>query len=469
MHNPKSRKMKKAIPVFFLCIIAVTLVFFAKRCTTADDTAYARIRAHADNIRVINTHEHQQRPEELGDHRFGFFHLLALSYLMGDMNSAGAGGYNMNELDTLSLDELWDRYGEALNFCRNTSYYGHFARGFGKLYGFSDPYFTKDNISGLSAKVEKNYKNYGEWFDRAFHEAGFELMFLDQWWNTFNTDIDERYFALVFRVNSLIGMSSRKPARGERPGSIYREAVRDGFEIADLDDYLAYCEHLIRKNIENRAVGLKNAQAYTRTIYYEDVPYDEALELFSRPSASLTPGERKKLEDFMFHWIIQRSIEYNLPVQIHTGYLASNRNTLENGRPTKLNNLFMKYPEAKFVLFHGGFPWTGEVAALGKMFPNVYVDLVWLPQISREEAIQSLDVILDCLPYNKIFWGGDCRMIEESAGSLEFGKDVVAEVLARRVQRGLMTEKLALEITERIFRTNAVEVFRLEEILERSF
>ena len=93
-------------------------------------------------------------------------------------------------------------------------------------------------------------------------------------------------------------------------------------------------------------------------------------------------------------------------MQIHTGYLAGTGNTLQNSNPINLNNIFLKYREARFVMFHGGFPWTGEFAALGKMFPNVYLDIVWLPQISRESAISSLDQILDCVPYNKISWGG---------------------------------------------------------------
>jgi hypothetical protein len=96
------------------------------------------------------------------------------------------------------------------------------------------------------------------------------------------------------------------------------------------------------------------------------------------------------------------------------------------------------------------------------MFPNVYPDLVWLPQISREEAISSLDVMLDCVPYNKFFWGVDCGLIEESAGSLIFARDVVSTVLAKRMIRNLSTEKTALQITDRIFRENAIEVFGLK-------
>ena len=99
------------------------------------------------------------------------------------------------------------------------------------------------------------------------------------------------------------------------------------------------------------------------------------------------------------------------------------------------------------------------------MFPNVYLDLVWLPQISREAAVQGLAEMLDCVPYNKFFWGGDCHFIEESTGSLEFGKSVVAEVLARRVERGLMTEETAKDIAQKIFRDNAIRFFKLQDML----
>jgi hypothetical protein len=342
-------------------------------------------------------------------------------------------------------------------------------KGFQKLYGFSNLYFTKDNIAALSIRIEDNYKDYKSWFDEAFHKAGFELMFVDQYWKPFNTELDDRYFALVFHINPLISESSRKPEKGTEPGSIYKEADNEGYEINNLDDYLEFCDYLFKKNIENKAVCLKNSQAYSRTLFYEDVPYKDARALYDKPSSRLTPAEAKKIEDFMFHWIIQKAIEYDLPIQIHTGYLAGNGNVLDNGQPIKLNNLFLRYPEAKFILFHGGFPWTGEYAALGKMFRNVYLDIVWLPQISREEAVHALDVMFDCVPYNKFFWGGDCGLIEESTGSLEYGKDVVSEVLANRVERGLLSEEVALDIVDRIFRENAIEVFKMEKRLGREF
>jgi hypothetical protein len=77
--------------------------------------------------------------------------------------------------------------------------------------------------------------------------------------------------------------------------------------------------------------------------------------------------------------------------------------------------------------------------------------------------------MFDCVPYNKFFWGGDCGLIEESTGSLEYGRDVVSEVLANRVERGLLTEEVAFDIADRLFRENAVEVFQLEKRLGKEF
>ncbi len=438
------------------------------QCTKHASTCYQQIKDTADAVRVINTHEHQHWPEEYGDLTYRFYHLIHYSYLMSDIVSAGGKRLDAGPLDSLSLEDHWNINGQALDHTRSTSYYSHFIKGFRKLYDFDELYFTETNIPRLSAQIEENYRDYRSWFDSAFHKAGYELMFLDQYWKPFNTEIDEKHFVLVFNINALVLHASSFPSPGDT-AMIYHKAAEEGYSMNTLDEYLAYCDHLLNKNIEHKAVCLKNTLAYSRSLDFEEVPYETAGDLYDKRSKKLTPEESKKIQDFMFHWIIQKSIEYDLPIQIHTGYLAGNGNSLENGRPVKLNNLFMKYPEARFVMFHGGYPWTGEYAALGKMFPNVYLDIVWLPQISREKAVLAMDEMFDCVPYNKFFWGGDCAFIEESVGSLEYGKEVLAEVLARRIERGLLTKDVAYDMVRKILRENAIQVFRLEERLGRAF
>jgi predicted TIM-barrel fold metal-dependent hydrolase len=229
-----------------------------------------------------------------------------------------------------------------------------------------------------------------------------------------------------------------------------------------LDDYLNLVDTVITIFKRNGAVCLKNVLAYSRSVYFEDIDYSIASRVFNKPGA-LNEVEKKQLQDFTFHHIIQQAIKLDMPIQIHTGYLAGNRGWLDNGQPMKLLNLFLDYPAAKFVLFHGGYPWTGDFVALGKQFSNVYLDLVWLPQISKTEAISTLHEMLDAVPYNKIMWGGDVLIIDDAVGSLEIGKEVVATVLSERVENGSMTEEMAFDISRRIFRDNAIELYRLED------
>ncbi len=461
------RPSNRSIPI--LSVFAFFLLGLTTSCSQDSGLLFENLKNYTDEIRVINTHEHQRWCEENASMNHKLSHLIQSAYLISDVVSAGGTRIDIGQLDSMTMVEYWEINGQALDYTRNTSYYSHFIAGFQKLYDFQDPYFTEFNIEGLSAEVEANYTDYRGWFDEAFQAAGFELMFLDQYWNPFNTEVDEMHYALVFHINPLVMQSSSKPAGEEEGPAIYKLASEEGMKMQTLDDYLLYCDYLFRKNVESRAVCVKNSMAYSRSLDFEEVSYEAARELYERPSSGLSEKEAKMIQDFMFHWIIQKSIEYDLPVQIHTGYLAGNGNQLDNGKPVKLNNLFLLYPGAKFVLFHGGYPWTGEYAAFGKMFANVYLDLVWLPQISREEAVHALDEMLDAVPYNKFFWGGDCAFIEESTGSLEFGKSVVAEVLAKRIERGLLTEEVAREIILKIFRENAIKVFALEERLSRSF
>ena len=59
----------------------------------------------------------------------------------------------------------------------------------------------------------------------------------------------------------------------------------------------------------------------------------------------------------------------------------------------------------------------------------------------------------------KYMWGGDVLIIDDAVGSLELGKEVVATVLSERVEKGWMTEEVALDVARCIFRDNATENF----------
>jgi uncharacterized protein len=454
---------RAARPAAIVAILAAVALAGGAVASPAGSTVKARLLAHLAAVKVVDCHEHQRVSPEYVGRTHNFYTILSYSYLQYDLISAGARAPTAEQINVGDLDALWDGWGRSLDTARATTYYRQLLLGYRRLYGYRGDRFTREGIRDLSARIAANYRDEDAWFERAFRQAGFDVMFVDKWWNNYDTDLRSPHFALVFNIGDLVrGAGERPPAGSPAPErGPYGRAARAGRSIATLGDYVAFVDEEFQRFADHGVVAVKNATAYWRSLDFRDVPRAEADALFARPSTSLSADEKKALQDFVFHSIVKASIRRHVPIQIHTGYQSGNGNVLENSQPLKLTNLFQAYPEARFVLFHGGLPWTREAALLAKMFPNVSLDLVWLPQLSRQAAIQSVDEMLDLVPYTKFFWGGDSHFIEESAGSLEIAKDVVAEVLANRVTRGLLSEPLAREIATAIFRTNARTYFRL--------
>ena len=164
------------------------------------------------------------------------------------------------------------------------------------------------------------------------------------------------------------------------------------------------------------------------------------------------------------HKVIHCAIDYNLPIQIHTGLHDGNGNFLVNSNPLHLVNLFIEYPEARFALFHAGYPYQGETAALAKNFPNVYADLCWVHIISPWVARQTLHEWLETIPGNKIFaFGGDCLFVEETYAHARMARDNVARVLAEKVGIRYLIEEEALKLAHRLLRENAIQFFNLPQ------
>lgn len=152
------------------------------------------------------------------------------------------------------------------------------------------------------------------------------------------------------------------------------------------------------------------------------------------------------------HQILAWADQEQLVLQCHTGYQEGNANTLSNSEPSKLNSLILKYPRVRFDLFHIGYPYSGAFIALGKMFPNVYLNMAWSHILSPVAAKRALEECLLTVPVNKIFaFGGDCLFFDGVIGHLELARQNVAQVLGNYVDEGVLTEKKAKRIARQIF------------------
>jgi uncharacterized protein len=436
------------------------LLFSAILLTACQESKYDKIKAYLDTIEIVDAHEHLQAP---GDSS-GFYFFNTVSYFPADLYSSGAPSSIEQENVIFNADTLWSKMGKYYNFSRVTSYHEQFMNSLRILYGFNKPFLVKEDIKPLYNKMITNiYRNYPKWFDEVFHKEKFRTMIIDQYWNQFNTDIDTEYFSLVCNINSCVNLVGEAAENKKVNSNKDLLSLMKSTELVTntLDDYLKLVDSVLNIFKSKGAVCLKNTLAYNRSLDFEDVPYQDASTIYNK-KVPLDAKQRKQLEDFVFHHIIGQSVKLEMPIQIHTGYLAGNNAQLDNGQPMKLLNILTKYPKAKFILFHGGYPWTSDYVAIGKNFTNVYLDIVWLPQISKTEAIRTLHEMLDCVPYNKFMWGGDVSRIDDTAGSLELGKEVVATVLSERVEKGWMTEEVALDVARCIFRDNAIEIFHIK-------
>jgi predicted TIM-barrel fold metal-dependent hydrolase len=151
---------------------------------------------------------------------------------------------------------------------------------------------------------------------------------------------------------------------------------------------------------------------------------------------------------------VRLSAKYELPFQIHTGH-----GRLQGSSPMMLLDVIQANPQTKFILFHGGFPWIGETAAIGMRHRNVWIDSVWLPTLSYTMAKRAYQEWLETMPSDRILWGADTVQAEGIYAATEFTRQCLAEALAEKVERGELTEEHAARIGRQILRDNALALF----------
>ena len=96
--------------------------------------------------------------------------------------------------------------------------------------------------------------------------------------------------------------------------------------------------------MKNRAaVAFKDQSAYVRSLTYTLEARDSAEKLFNKclddPNNNLGWPEAKPLDDFLFHEYMRFASRLDLPVQIHTGHLAGQRNRVEKANASLLSNV----------------------------------------------------------------------------------------------------------------------------------
>jgi predicted TIM-barrel fold metal-dependent hydrolase len=351
------------------------------------------------------------------------------------------------------FDDWWARAKHDFADARTTSFYRYQAIAFKDLYSVDFDNITDAQARDLDRRIYRNYLDRRWLYEVVTEKANIELMLNDPYWGRLAFKNEYPFAVEVLNVTTLVrGFHPSEFANPDDSPHVF--AKKHDLKMANLNDYLNVLDRLFREARAKGCVGLKTTLAYQRTLDFERNTQAKAANVFGRPRSELTASEIKKFEDAIMWHLTTLSARHDLPFQIHTGDAR-----LQGSNPLLLLDLIEANPKTKFALFHGGYPWVSETAAIVMRHRNVWIDSCWLPTISSTMAKRAFHEWLDVAPSSKILWGADCNHAEGIYGATELTRRCLAEVLAERIERGDLTEKDARRIGRQIMRDNALALF----------
>lgn len=422
----------------------------------ADSGIWKTLRESAARMSIFDTHEHLWHEKARLEKKVDFF-LLFSHYTSDDLVSAGMAPRAVADLQNpdIPLEKRWSGFAPFWPYTRTTGYGRCMLIAARDLFGIED--INERTYRLLSERISA--ANRAGWYDKVLKEkAKIELSVLDDLTTLRGERLnpDPRFFTIVTRFDYFVSLGHRRDL--DHIEKVTGIAVHG---LADLEKALGAA---FDKRVAEGLAGIKTGLAYERTLHYGRVSPAEAERAFERlfgaPATSPDTTDQKVLQDYMMRRVIEQAAERRLPVQIHTGMQAGNKNNIALTNPSHLSGLLNDYRQVRFDLFHGGYPYSGEFATLAKNLPNVYPDLCWLHIIAPRAAKRLLHELIETVPANKILgFGGDFFHVEGAYAHAQMARAITAEVLAEKVEEGYLKEEEAGALLQRILHTNGKELF----------
>jgi predicted TIM-barrel fold metal-dependent hydrolase len=237
-----------------------------------------------------------------------------------------------------------------------------------------------------------------------------------------------------------------------------------------------YVESIERAIKTDKYVGLKSVIAYVFGL--KDLKQDErsARDAYERlkekrlltvPLAEKDPKaikDEKILRDYLVCLGIEKSIDLDVPFQIHTGIGDSPYIDVRDANPLHLFEVIAdeKLGKAKLVLVHAGYPFVEEAGYLANNFPNVYIDLSEMFPFVATGMKNTVLQLLYMAPTTKIMYGSDGYNIPELFWiSAIWGKKAISNALEDLVISEAIDEDYAYKTGRLILSENAIKLYNL--------
>lgn len=428
---------------------------------------FKSIRKVIDGVPVIDCHEHTGGYRFAPEYKESITSLIQ-GYVQADLVSVG-GEPHMKMLNdpSISTKQKWPIFQKLWKATEHTSYARVTKLIMEKFYGETE--ISLDSLERIEKKLLKirDEKVYNKILD----DAHIVCRLVNIW----GMDIEKKEINLKNYVEGKYKLPDRDRMLVPLPNFHHigsYAAIQEvtgilGKKVTSLDEYVELCGEIFSRMKKRGTIGMKDQSAYDRPIRFSNATHQEAEQVFNKimenPRFSIGFPELTPLSDYLFHQFMRMARDLDFFVQIHTGHMAGVRNEITKTNAVLLTSVLEMHPGVRFDLFHGNWPYDGEILFLAKNYPNVHIDACWLNIIDAYYARRLFASSITAVPHTKIHgFGGDYEDVPEYAVChLIIAKDAIAAGLAEVVDMGWLTEKEGIKIAVDWLFNNPNEWYKL--------
>jgi uncharacterized protein len=442
----------------------------------ASSPAFSRIQDAIATMPVVDSHEHTLGANgSLGQHYTEPIQALVFGYVNSDLWASGASDAEIGLLadPAASTDKKWPLFQRLWAASEHTAYARATKLVLRRQYGVAR--LTRDSLDRVAEHLP--LWREPEQGEALLRESGIRAVLSDALFSpprerntrTFGNPVLKAFLRGEQHPPGLLRMTLNLPYFHEIRQREYVDSVAALVDasITSLAEYEEAVFEVMRCALARGIVAFKDQSAYSRVIEYDLPPRADAERIFNRlltdPRNQLAWPEAKPLGDYLFHQFMRNARELDLPVQLHTGHMAGIRNRVDKANAAHLASVLELHTRVRFDLFHGNWPYLGDLLFLGKNYPNVHLNLCWLPLIDPLYAVELLRRAVMTVPQVKLHgFGGDYWDAPEyTVAHLEMAREVIAAALADLVEMGWLEEDEALALAADWLYNNPNAFYRL--------
>jgi predicted TIM-barrel fold metal-dependent hydrolase len=212
--------------------------------------------------------------------------------------------------------------------------------------------------------------------------------------------------------------------------------------------------------------GLKSIIAYRTGLDISPLSRtpDQGLQALDAIQRGIGGQATKKLRDYLFCRTLELCMEYDVPMQVHTG-MGDFEVNLVLCRPSLLMDLlrFPTFRGCRVLLVHGGYPYHAEAGYMANVLPRVYCDVSQGIPFAANAAHRIFAEMLEMAPLSKVVYGSDgFNLPEINYIGAKLGKTALAQALEDLVNGDMLSQGEAEEAAGLILAGNARRLYGLD-------